>query len=847
MVKRIVITVTHAELHASEGTWTYCIPMTDAYCKLHNIQFEHVVLKTIPEDRGFSWTKIPVIRTFIDHYDEILFISENATIINQRVEDIFDYIKSAPKESKWVEPFQPILYALTDKSKGNPLSGIFLIDCRNKASVLELLDDWWNDVPNPDYKTVYPFEQETIASWKSNPKKAARIQVADVWSIQEYDKDQVFIQITNAYKNIQIYETKKYMFRTLNNKHKKIGIFVRQNNYYCSGAGQNCIFIKHSLEAAGYHVDLLIDYDPSKSSVVDTQIPYIFTSTKNIKYEEYSFILYGWYIPLPETRLKIRECGIKTAMFHPMNSFDAIHNDHFIHNTDTSVPLFEENFHNFADEIWLTRNHDITYKLVLEIQNKHKIPVRIVPLSWAPLFTLYNGVQYKYPNNDNATKLDIIIMEPNASYCKNAWMPLVITEAFYLKHKEKLNKVYLFGRTSEEGNIMIQSLSIHKDSKLRKIGRTPINEILKFFCHTEPNNKVAVISHNIQCPLNYAYYDVMNAGFPFLHNSPNLNSQKLGYAYSNVSEGVKQLEYVFLNHDHVIYKKPINDLLATIDPYSESVFKIFESYVKQTTKEQVQTPLNACTIHGCIISTFNAKRYEFMNMQMAKFPYPYSFFKAFTKENSTEYFDVQNPIEPDLLLLCMRSHIGAMEECIRTTSAEYFLIMEEDVAFQKCDLHDKLQTIVSKLRSNTHLDYISLSYQPACLDKSQVSTKLHMLNRDDTLYWGFDKPEVTFTIWGSQAYVIPRIVAQKLVSLLHHSKLSNVQKNYYIYLQSNKTYAKKVRDTTIDAIMPLMLNQGILYPMLCVEKYFTDSISNSSVREKEVSEYCSKVDCKYNL
>jgi GR25 family glycosyltransferase involved in LPS biosynthesis len=254
----------------------------------------------------------------------------------------------------------------------------------------------------------------------------------------------------------------------------------------------------------------------------------------------------------------------------------------------------------------------------------------------------------------------------------------------------------------------------------------------------------------------------------------------------------------------------------------------------------------APTVKACIVSTMSKERYEFMETQLKEihFPYPYSFFKAYIKEVSSEYFDVIPPSEPELLLLCMRSHIGAMDSCLRSSDADYFLIMEDDVAFQTHDLDSRIQCAINKLKSH-NLDYISLSYIPTCLDKSQVSTNLHLLTRDDDVYWGFDKPDVEFTVWGSQAYILSRAVAQKLVSLLHHSKLSEVRNKYFTYLKSNKTYANKGHYTTIDAIMPLILNQGIMHPMICIEKYFTNSISNTSIREKEVAEYCSHVDCKY--
>jgi GR25 family glycosyltransferase involved in LPS biosynthesis len=841
-MKRIVITASHNELHKNEGPWTYCIPMTDAYCKLHNIRFEHLVLKTNPEDRHFSWAKIPLLHKYIDTYDEVLYISENATIINQK-SNIFDYIKSTPEEKKWTRDssIKPILYTLSDKSaQGNPLTGIFLLDCTDKKAAKEFLNNWWNDVKDIVYTKVYPYEQHTLINWKSDSKKAAKIRVADVWSVQEYDEDQVFIQITSAYKNIQTYEAKKFMFRILNNKHKKVGIFVRQSNYYSSGAGQNCIFIQQSLEAAGYYVDLLVDYTPSKPSMVDSQIPYIYKSTKNIDYSQYCFILYGSYIPSTETTNKIRDLGIRTAILHPMTSFDAIHNDHFIHDKKTSFPLFEETFHTFTDEVWLPSNHEQTYKSLLEIQNKYKIPVRVIPHSWAPLFTLLNNVQYTYKNKDSES-IDLIIMEPNMSFVKNAWLPLVIAESFYMKNKSKLNKVYLFGTLTDEANKMIDQFSIVKDSKLRKIGRMPINEIIKFFCHTEPNNKVAVISHNIQCQLNYAYYDVMNAGIPFMHNSSTLESQNMGYMYTNVQEGVTQLEKILNSHSTEKYNRTIQDELAAINPYNKHVVRVFENLIESNH-----------SIHVSIVSTQNEKRLNFMKQQLKdiQFPYKYTIQSAYTPENSSDYFKcaaIKVESEQEKKYQCgVRSHIAAMNACLHESSAEYFLIMEDDIAFNtSINIENEINRYIQILKKHPEIHYLSLSYRPiSSIDDKLIHPHLHTLQNDSDVYWGFENVD-SFIFWGAQAYLIPRYYAAKMVNMFHKSTLSELYNSIINNYKILPNYSTKNAQMIIDSIMPIFLNQGIVYPMLAVERYFDHSISASLNIEKLTVEYTKNVNIPY--
>lgn len=846
MDRKIIVTVTHAELHKSEGPWTYCIPMTNAYCTIHNVPFQNIVLKTNPENRHFSWAKIPVLHKFIDTYDEVLYISEYSTIINQNC-DVFEYIKTAPENKRWVTrgvEEKPILYTLSDKSEqGNPLTSLFLLDCRDKQAAKDLLNNWWNDV-NPLYLQTYPYDQHTFLGWKNNMKKASKIYVADVWSVQEFEPNQAFIQLSSAYKNIQLYEAKRYMFRMINKKQKKVGIFVRQSNYYSSGTGQNCIFIKHSLEAAGYIVDLLVDYDPSKPSIVDPQIPYVYKKSGN--FSQYSFILYGSYVPSKETRDEIRSLGIRTAMFHPMNSFDALHNDHFIHGTKTPTPFFEELFHTYADEVWLVYHHEFTYKSLLEIQNYNKIPVRIIPISWAPLFTMYNGISYTYNYNKSVDKINIVIMEPNMSYWKNAWMPLVIAEKFYATYKPHVNKVYLIGDFSAEGNKMIDNLSMSKEGRLRKIGRMQINEILKFFCFTDKGSKVAFISHNIQCPLNYAYFDIMNAGIPFLHNSKQLEIRNMGYTYSNVDEAITHLETILISHHNVeTYNKSIQSELIHINPYNEQVVRIFENLVENKHEN----------VHACIVSTQNEERLHFMKKQLndIRFPYKYTIFTAHTPENSSEYLNVtikQNggfSDEKHKMYQCgIRSHVDALYTCIHHSSAEYFLIIEDDVAF-RTDINVKyeIDRYISIMKSHPEIHYASLSYRPvSSIDNSLIHKSLPSLKNDQDLYWEFNN-ENTPIVWGAQAYLISRYYAHKFVNMFKtnnvHELAKAVKQNYQLY----KNYSNKDPQLIIDSIMPIFLNQAIVYPMIGVERYFSHAISSSSTVSSFIDNYIQHTNIPY--
>lgn len=575
--KRIIISASDKSLDAADEYVKYAVATTEAYAKKREIAFEYLEVKSKPRDRDYPWAKIPVIGKFVDAYDEILWMNPDAAIINFDV-DVFDYLKTATQKDKAVWPIadgaKPIAYAIATDSTVS--TAVVLVDATDKMAARDFLNDWWNDLDNLQYEKQAPWSDHVWNTvWKKDAKKAAKVRVIQANLVQEFDKGQPFIHFATAYKGVRTAEAKKYFYRVLHNRKEKIGIYVRQANYYASGCGQNCIFIKQSLEALGYEVDLIVQYDPKKPPMVADHIPYIYKSSSGIKFKDYKFILFGSHIPNPDELKAIKDAEVRTAVFHPMNSLDMIHSENFIW-TPTGLPLFEATFQNYADEVWMTENHHYTAQRYTEILNENKIPVRIIPLSWSPLFsttTTLDDIRYQSRNPDN--KIDVVIIEPNMSYAKNAWYPLVIAKRL---HKEgKLNKVYLFNKpTSAAAKKMIAAL----DLPLRQLDRMPIYDIFKFFCKgaNNDNNNVLFISHQLNVPNNYAYNDILASGYPFLHNSHILKEKGLGYYYadSNLDDAVSQaLHAIRVPTPDVALK----NYLAENDPYSQSVLARFNALI----------------------------------------------------------------------------------------------------------------------------------------------------------------------------------------------------------------------------------------------------------------------------
>ena len=589
-MRRLILCVdSESPYDKPEGYWTYCVSITEAYAKLHNIEFKYVQASSML-GRNPSWSRIPTVLKYIDEYDEILCLNSAVAIINHNV-DAFEYLKNA-RQSTWARnaSVAPLVYTVVDKpsNTNHACSGIFLLDCVNKEQAKQVMEDWWNDCPDKLYETQRPYEQAVLnLAWTSNVEKASKVRVADIWTAQEYDTDQVFIHIIDAYKLVRVFEAKKYFYRLLQSKaqkcKKRIGIFVRQQNYYTNGAGQNCIFMKQSLEATGHEVDLIIHNMDQTKPFVSDDIAYIYKDFANIRLANYCTFVIGSYLPPKPILDQLKTNKIEIVMFNPCNPFDQFHNDNFLYSCKSSeTPLQEMLFHKFASQVWITENHKETGKTYLEVINRNQVPINPVPLIWNPLFLYY---KHKMPMYTNRTKkqADVVIIEPNINYCKSGWLPLVICEKLYLEKPEYIRNVYFFNSPEKNQTAigMIQSLKLYEDKKIKLLSRMQINEILDHFANKTDDHPVVFLSHQTHLPMNYAYYDILSCGFPFVHNSKVLKARGLGYAYDEVdiATGSQQLQTAIQKHNVERALHDVKGFLYENDPYNPDVIHTFKSFL----------------------------------------------------------------------------------------------------------------------------------------------------------------------------------------------------------------------------------------------------------------------------
>lgn len=553
MTKRLILCADNrSPYEGAKGYWSYMIQLTEQYAKVHSIDFKFIFIKEPVEGRHYAWARIRIIKEYITNYDEIMWLDSDATIINHSV-NVFDYIKTAKESTQFLNDptIQPILYTLVNSIPGNntACSGIFLLDCRRKQIAIDLMDDWWNDIPDKQYEHTWPWDQSVWDNvWLKDIKKQSRIRVADVYSFAEREKDQVFIHIISAYGKIRNNIALSYYNLITKNKpcKKRIGLFV---NHTPSYNGQEYISLAQSLEATGHRVDLINpDFDKSTEKIAN-DIWYWYKQPQNITYTDYCLIVLI-VIPSATEYARMKASNVKTVICTQKNPI-VLHSILFMNDNQTSTPIEESTYNIFAKELWCAED-SASY---LETLNQNKVKCKTPPPLWVPIFLQKDG---KMPNYKCGlgNKRNIVILDPT-------WESLVICEQAHLTNSNILDTVYIFSTPEhrKQAMDMIHLLKIYTDKRVRIFKQLPLYDILSYFSNPQKvnNNPVVFLSPS------YGYLDIIYCGFPIVHTLPALRAATVGM----YCETLDQAAAAIRNYTEI----PLNtsDLIDTYNPYKNAI------------------------------------------------------------------------------------------------------------------------------------------------------------------------------------------------------------------------------------------------------------------------------------
>lgn len=572
-MKRLILCADNRSPYlGTDDYWSHCIYMTESYAKRWNIEFRFILLEQPIGNRHVAWSRIPILRDLVNEYDEIMWFDSDATIINAEV-DIFDYIKTAPESSLWVRDASvqehPVLYTLVDKPTKpySACSGIFLLDCRDKESAKRIMQDWWDDIPDMKYEKEHPWDQIVWSDvWRTDPAKRSRVRVADVWSLQEFEKQQVFIHISHMFGLVRLYEAKKYAYQyktEFKNSTRRIAIYNDGNDVYSNHQYQYSICLKIALESAGYKVDLVrADFDR-----VDGYISFFYKHHAIVDVSEYSLVVFA---TLPENSAfvkRVKDARVPSVLLYT-NSFSQSCIDSCIYGTKPDASVLATQLCKDVGGVWMEDSCDDSASL-LRVALGNKVPVRVVPQFFVPLFLHMNRIYPSYTYS-NGPKLNLVIMDSNKDGSHCGWKALNIAEALYLDVPHVIDTVYYLNMPDTAfARDTISSMAIWKDKKMRKFTQLRSADIMHYFSNPVKMNSNPVVFLSSQThPSTHSYFELLYCGFPLLHTSGVLHAHDVGFLYTSMDSACAILKRFLSTNTHSAFEDYTRNAKRYVDSYS---------------------------------------------------------------------------------------------------------------------------------------------------------------------------------------------------------------------------------------------------------------------------------------
>jgi len=417
--------------------------------------------------------------------------------------------------------------------------------------------------------------------------------------------------------------------------------------------------------------------------------------------------------------------------------------------------------------------------------------------------------------NDAPKAIDILIMESNIDFCKNAVLPLVICERMLQLNSEELGTVYAFCFPKHnESHAMANKLSIWKQKKLRKFARLVSVDIFSFFAKSP--QPVIVLSNMLQVPLNYAHFEALFLGFPLVHNSPALRDEGLGYYYeeNDIAGAIARIrEAASLTPEtHLAHRDHARAVLARRwDPYSpEAAAKlksvVLGSYMRNLQRNALRTVESKATFENtfaekimcAVLGNASPKGLErrsafFAQMaspELKELPFTIEYRMGIRGSSSCikEYMRGAEPIslKPQScanIIALLYENVSALRQFAKDSSKEFLLLLEDDVALSH-NFAEQLQAAVytwmnatGRPRGILRIGYLPMTEENA----KQLKFKTPWSHEGHSNEWktGFQntvvRSGVNVSAVGSQAVLYTRYGAQELLKVLDAPTLIEIQ------------------------------------------------------------------------
>ena len=358
---------------------------------------------------------------------------------------------------------------------------------------------------------------------------------------------------------------------------------ITDNNVFANGLFQNVFILYKMFESMGMCPMLIVNEKPKSLD----SIPPMIRTARMIVAEEllkqpipvFAYIEIGMSID-PVVRKFLRMIGSKSYKLYLGN----------ILNIDIETPIFYQQT-NFAhhvigelDEVWVSPHYKQHHEYACYLNHTDpKVQKHLtVPYVWDSCFVTNTDKNLKWRTRTGSEKETIIITEPNISFQKSSIIPILAMERWYRKNCEWANKT---GQTKWDGQVVVfngerllmtpffkdniyDNLELVKDNKIVMLPRSDIQKTLEIYPYG------TFLLHQVNNEYNYMTLELLNFGYPVIHNSEAWKEYGYYYKGSDLDIIGDQLTKTH-NHENNLetYKSHAQTLMWTHSPYNPSVQK----------------------------------------------------------------------------------------------------------------------------------------------------------------------------------------------------------------------------------------------------------------------------------
>lgn len=201
------------------------------------------------------------------------------------------------------------------------------------------------------------------------------------------------------------------------------------------------------------------------------------------------------------------------------------------------------------DEVWVLPQH--MHNSAPLLRTLLRRPVYEVPHLWSPVYLQQQALVMR--ERDQPFGFDphsrvpphpgwrVGIFEPNISVLKNSTLPLLVCEQANRLAPASVERVMAMNTLHMKDHLTFNHFASHLD--ISRQGKASYEPRVMFAECMGVFNLNAVVAHQWECELNYAYYDALYGGYPLVHNSDALQRAGVGLYYPgfNATEGGRVL------------------------------------------------------------------------------------------------------------------------------------------------------------------------------------------------------------------------------------------------------------------------------------------------------------------